>query len=114
MELARVKRELRELKRLGNAIDAGVRAEVRLRAWGSVGAEIRSFNDRYVKRASRLAVKYIDAIGRLDDPIDRTIATEAFINGKTYSEIGRCVCLCEASIKYRVERIYRKIVCILK
>lgn len=114
MELARVKRELRELKRLGNAIDAGVRAAERLSRIMNSECGLRSINESYTKRASRLAVKYVDAISRLDDPIDRTIATEAFINRKTYSEIGRCVMMTENGIKYRMRGIYLKIARLIK
>ncbi len=114
MELARVKRELRELKRLGHAIDAGVRAEKRLRQIMNSECGLRSINESYTKRASRLAVKYVDAISRLDDPIDRTIATEAFLNGKTRTEIGRSILMTEDGVKYRMRGIYLKISRLIK
>ena len=109
MELTRVKRELRELKRLGHAIDAGVRAEERLQRIMNSECGLRSINESYTKRASRLAVKYVDAISKLTDPTDRIIATEAFLNGKTYIAIGKIIYMSEIGVKKRVERIYRKI-----
>lgn len=122
----RVRSELRELRKLSHAIDSGVRANNRLERYIKLMSEreresyriielrerlnIQKRNtDSFTDKAAELLSKYSKAISKLEDLTERTIATDAFLNGQNYKSVARSVFMSEAGVKKRVQRIYEKI-----
>lgn len=122
----KVRSELRQLRKLSHAIDSGIRANSRLERYintisetegeGTHIAELkkrlcsqRQTTEGFTKDAVALALKYTDEILNLRDVTDRTIATEAFLNGKTYIAIAQGIGFSEDGIKKRIKKIIVKI-----
>ena len=114
-----VKRDLKQLGTLSRAIDSEMRASKKLEYYIKSGictdkikdklAKHQAAADRFAKEATALVAKYIDAISSLVDITDRAIATEVFLNGRTYQAIGTDFYLSVDGIKYRMRGIYRQI-----
>ena len=121
-----VRYELRMLRKLSHAIDSGIRANNRLEKYITFLVERESESHRvkemrerlnaqnrsienFTDKAAELVSKYSRVISELQDLTERTIATEAFVNGKNYKSIAQSVFMSEAGVKKRVRSIYEKI-----
>ncbi len=122
----KVRSELRQLRKLSHAIDSGERANNRLERYIKLIVEregesvrvmelrerlyVQKYNTEcFTNKAAELFSKYSKAISELKDLTERTIANEAFLNGRNYKNIAHSVFMSEAGVKKRVQRIYEKI-----
>ena len=122
----RIKKDLRQLRRLQHSVDVAMqvreRHERRLAILEAMEvsekdrkahvAEIEQLRavietlglERTIKRVTELESKYMTAIGKLEQ-LDQTIIIAAYINGKPYWKIGRDVGYSEDGIKKKGQKI---------
>lgn len=129
-KVERVKRELRQLRRINHGIDVYLSLRERhekrlaflraLEPCEEVTREIERLEGlvasmetaRYIAEATRIEEKYMETINALE-PVDRTIILEGYINGVPYWKIGRDIGYSERGIQKRaaaaIEWIARRI-----
>lgn len=122
----RVKRDLRNLRKLTHSIEVSLqvkeRHEKRL-AWlkerqptKEVKSDIEQIEkvlatldmEKYINKATAIEAKYMEAINKLE-PFDKTIILDGYINGKAYWKIGQEIGYSVDGIKKRVAKIIKKI-----
>lgn len=115
----RVKRDLRNLRKLTHSIEVSLqvkeRHEKRL-AWlkerqptKEVKSDIEQIQkvlatldiEKYISKATAIEAKYMEAINKLE-PFDKTIILDGYINGKAYWKIGRDIGYTERGVQKRV------------
>lgn len=115
----RVKRDLRNLRKLTHSIEVSLqvkeRHEKRL-AWlkerqptKEVKSDIEQIEkvlatldiEKYISKATAIEAKYMEAINKLE-PFDKTIILDGYINGKAYWKIGRDIGYTERGVQKRV------------
>ena len=115
----RVKRDLRNLRKLTHSIEVSLqvkeRHEKRL-AWlkerpitKEVNSDIEQIEkvlatldiEKYISKATAIEAKYMEAINKLE-PFDKTIILDGYINGKAYWKIGRDIGYTERGVQKRV------------
>ena len=115
----RVKRDLRNLRKLTHSIEVSLqvkeRHEKRL-AWlkerqptKEVKSDIEQIEkvlatldiEKYINKATAIEAKYMEAINKLE-PFDKTIILDGYINGKAYWKIGRDIGYTERGVQKRV------------
>lgn len=121
----KIKQDLRLLRKLNHIIDSNIALkrhhEDRL-TWlkerepsSSIVAEIKKTEDilksidiqKEIRVSNELESRYLSMINALD-PIDRTIITEAFLNGVAYWKVGRSLGFEERGIQNRVKKAIEK------
>lgn len=126
----KVKDELRQLRFLNHTIKSADRTkkmyEIRLDLLQRVPDEqqnkalierlkklLENLNvERTIDRVSKIEEKYMSAINQLS-PLDRSIITDAYINGKVYWKIGQEIGYSERWVQDRVDKIIEQIVMLL-
>ena len=126
MNVATIKKDLRQLKKTIHIIEAQreareryekrIEALSRLAPTEKIKEQIETTKkiislmdvDRYIDEASQLEEKYINAINTLS-PIDKTIITESFLNGKPYWKIGLSLGYSEEGIRKKIDKILRQL-----
>lgn len=115
----RVKRDLRNLRKLTHSIEVSLqvkeRHEKRL-AWlkerqptKEVKSDIEQIEkvlatldiEKYISKATAIEAKYMEAINKLES-FDKTIILDGYINGKAYWKIGRDIGYTERGVQKRV------------
>ena len=115
----RVKRDLRNLRKLTHSIEVSLqvkeRHEKRL-AWlkerqptKEVKSDMEQIEkvlatldiEKYISKATAIEAKYMEAINKLE-PFDKTIILDGYINGKAYWKIGRDIGYTERGVQKRV------------
>ena len=115
----RVKRDLRNLRKLTHSIEVSLqvkeRHEKRL-AWlkerqptKEVKSGIEQIEkvlatldiEKYISKATAIEAKYMESINKLE-PFDKTIILDGYINGKAYWKIGRDIGYTERGVQKRV------------
>ena len=123
----RVKEELRQLRVLNHTIRSAVQTrkmyEARLELMqrlpnerqnkdviGRLEQLLDNLNvEREIDRASKIEAKYVKILNQLS-PLDKSIITDACINGKFYWKIGQEIGYSERWVQDRVDEIIAKIV----
>lgn len=126
MNVATIKKDLRQLKKTIHIIEAQreaqeryekrIEALSRLAPTEKIKEQIETTRkimslmdvDRYIDEASQLEEKYIGAINTLD-PIEKTIITESFLNGKPYWKIGLSLGYSEEGVRKKIDKIMRQL-----
>ena len=123
-KLKKIRRELRDLRRLTHSIDTMLTLrdnhERRMAYLSTCGSGAQSEIERIkglldslkieesIAKANELEARYMSAIGKLD-PLDRTVIIEGYINGKPYWKIGKEMGYSERSIQSRVNAALEKL-----
>ena len=130
--IIKVKQDLRMLRNLNHLINTSLRAfekrgimltvirgskQITESERISIEADIHSTVEKLsveklIKKAAELETRYSNAISKLDIA-ERTIVTEAFLNGATYKNVGKLMGYSVETVKKKVSKILWKIAEIL-
>lgn len=126
----KIKRDLRQLRKITHSIEVSLqvkeRHERRLEVLQQrkqskeVSEEIAKIQqvlstlhiEESIKRATALELRYAEAISKLD-PLDKTIILDGYINGKAYWKIGRDIGYTEVGVQKRIKKIFERLATLL-
>lgn len=130
MDKAKVKSDLRELRKITHSIAVAMECkqnhERRLEYLQSktlskeIAEEIRKVKEvlgslhieENIRKATALEAAYMKAIDKLEG-FDKTIIIDGYVNGKPYWKIGRDIGYTEAGIRKRIEKAIEKLASLL-
>lgn len=126
MEIAKVKQELRSLRKLNRYVDSaiarqdryqkrltllrnGVQSPNTTKQIATLEKALSSLGlDRSIKELCALEKKYTDVINTFS-PMDRVILMDGYVGGMSYAELGEKLGYTEEGIQKRVKKLIKKI-----
>lgn len=125
-KIAKIKKDLRRLRRITHSVDVVLQVKERhdkrisylerekptkenIEEAQKIRKNLASLRiDDIIKEATTLESLYMEAISKLE-PIDRIIIIDGYINGKAYWKIGKEIGYSERGIQKRASIIFEKI-----